>query len=136
MARLQIESMIKHFQQTNNLRNLAAEYVFLGIYYTNEGNKKKSLECAQKALSLLEPTEEWAVKSMALYHLGGEYLELGNTLDAEHYLELSLEAGEKARDRNACIVAMEKLAELHRKTGNREQEKFFVEKIKSIDNAI
>ncbi len=136
LATMPIQQQIDVFRWKKDYHRWAMTTIELGIWYTNKGEENKAIACYEKALSLVDSTEDSEVKSIAKHFLGCIYL-IRNTFPiAEKYLQSSLEFSEKLQNRDMIIGGMEKLVELYHKTGNISMEHKYRSKLQSIKQTV
>ena len=101
-----LDEAVFHYQQTGNLRAIAAMYTYLGGILIQQGNYHEAKPPLLKALTFQEKIDDWVYMKMSLAWLGEACEGLGDYSQAKAYYEKSLTVSQGNGDRMGIAIAL------------------------------
>ncbi|HEX9924076.1 MAG TPA: tetratricopeptide repeat protein, partial [Anaerolineae bacterium] len=121
-----LNEAIYHYEQTGNLRGIAAMYTYLGGVLIQQGNYHAAKPRLLEALAFQEEIDDWVYMRMSLALLGEAHEWLEEYEQAKQRYEESLLISRGNGDRLGITMALNNLGRLSVTLGQHRQAKFYL----------
>ncbi len=90
----------------------------LGMGYLTIGNKKKSIQCYERALKIAQHPKNWRTEFVALINLGQAWRHLGHPKEAQRFERRMFDLARKHQNDNYLAVALMSMGNASIEVGN------------------